>query len=145
MEYEIDKVPKFNENLAYFNEVINFCNEDNWDGYGAAKIDTSTAINGVIFIQFCECLDFFDFETSPIPGGTISFEWEYDIGSCYFEVGKEKGCFYYSDGIKEKAEPHESAYGLVDTCYDVIKNFIPKRIDVEHDLEYNDGIPNIEI
>jgi hypothetical protein len=70
--------------------------DDNWDGYGAARVHASTVVLANVLIEMLEhgpdCV-------AASVTGTIVFEWEGPLGSANLELGKETYSFYTSPHI----------------------------------------------
>lgn len=67
--------------------------DEDWDGYGAIKLNEITvrnAINSIDYILNNSPLP----EIFPNPNGTISLEWENTNGVAHLEIGKTKYSFY---------------------------------------------------
>lgn len=67
--------------------------QDNWDGYGAIRIDgdtiknTKAALASILRAAPAP-------EIAPNPNGTISLEWETQRGTAHLEIGKTRFGFY---------------------------------------------------
>jgi hypothetical protein len=66
---------------------------DNWDGYGATRLQGQTIQNAQIaadlVLRYAPLPDI-----TPNANGTISMEWESDIGVAHLEIGKTRYSFY---------------------------------------------------
>jgi hypothetical protein len=71
---------------------------ENWDGYGALKINEKTKKNALTALDQVS-------RDAPVPditpntNGTISFEWESEYGVAHLEIGKTKYSFYVKPNI----------------------------------------------
>jgi hypothetical protein len=67
--------------------------QENWDGYGATRIQNQTIDNARIaadlVLRYAPIPDI-----SPNANGTISMEWESDAGVAHLEIGKTRYSFY---------------------------------------------------
>ena len=74
--------------------------QEDWDGYGAARIQNQTVTNAQIAADLV-------LRTAPMPditpnpNGTISMEWESKMGVAYLEIGKTQYSCYVSRQAKE--------------------------------------------
>jgi hypothetical protein len=66
--------------------------KDNWDGYGASSISDQTRRNARQLIDIIEATpgSLPIPEISPVPSGTIAFEWEIDDTVVYLEIGNTR-------------------------------------------------------
>lgn len=66
---------------------------DNWDGYGASRIDPRTARNAITaaegLLNFAPAPD-----VVPNPNGTITFAWETGDGEAHLEIGATRFSFF---------------------------------------------------
>lgn len=87
---------------------------DNWDGYGAIRIQEHTKNNA--FAAAGQILQFSPFpaEISPNSNGTISLDWETEFGAAHLEIGLTRYSFYmdrkggasvFCDGTAEDIVP----------------------------------------
>jgi|HubBroStandDraft_6_1064221.scaffolds.fasta_scaffold171323_1 hypothetical protein len=69
--------------------------QDNWDGYGATRIQNQTIDNARIaadlVLRYAPIPDI-----SPNANGTISMEWQSDAGVAHLEIGNTRYSFYIS-------------------------------------------------
>lgn len=80
--------------------------QDNWDGYGAPRLDRAVTDNARVALRLFLSRGLVP-EITPTSNGTVSFEWEGDHAEAYFEVGQTtfsmyvkpfKGVTSYFDG-----------------------------------------------
>jgi len=87
---------------------------DNWDGYGAIRIQEHTKNNALAatgqILQFSP----FPTEIAPNSNGTISLDWETEFGAAHLEIGLTRYSFYmdrkggasiFCDGSAEEIVP----------------------------------------
>jgi len=85
--------------------------EENWDGYGASKIEALALEKArIIWRYLADRLPVLP-DVVPNPNGTVSFEWESDKGWAHLESGNKTFALY----IKPKdAAPISQTHGLPD-------------------------------
>jgi hypothetical protein len=72
--------------------------EANWDGYGALPISLEAKSNALTALYALE-------KTAPAPAvipnanGTLSFEWETELGVSHLEIGRTRYSFYVRPNI----------------------------------------------
>lgn len=88
--------------------------EENWDGYGALRIQEQTARNARAAADLILCWAPAP-EIAPNPNGTISMEWKTDFGSGHLEIGQTRYSFYvdrhdggslFDDGSADRVTPY---------------------------------------
>jgi hypothetical protein len=86
--------------------------EENWDGYGASPISGHVRGHAHRFINMIEASPsgLPIPEVSPIPSGTISFEWETQNTEAYLEIGNTR----YSGFIKTSRQQAVFLQGLAE-------------------------------
>jgi hypothetical protein len=66
---------------------------DNWDGYGALTIKAATRRNAISALRSVLISAPIP-DITPNPNGTISFEWETDLGFAGLEIGQTRISFF---------------------------------------------------
>jgi hypothetical protein len=86
--------------------------EENWDGYGASPISSQVRGHAQRFIKMIEASSsgLPVPEVSPMPSGTISFEWETQNTEAYLEIGNTR----YSGFIKTNRQQTVFLQGLAE-------------------------------
>ncbi|MGO9930433.1 MAG: hypothetical protein ACLPV8_01245 [Steroidobacteraceae bacterium] len=112
---------------AAFNSIQSMSSlEDNWDGYGAVGIPAETISLALgIIVSLPDHVP--APEVSANPNGTISFEWENEVGRAHLEIGRTKYSLYfrpmargtlYQDGLV--AEIDDSMRNLLDEMFPLV-------------------------
>jgi hypothetical protein len=90
---------------------------EDWDGYGAPRIESQAVENAISFLDALSCPVPF---ITPHPNGTVAFEWESPFGEAYLEIGKTRFSFY--------AKPSVGQPILVDGRSDAVHAYLISEI-----------------